>query len=238
MDWEVELRKAVCEGKEIKAAEITGKALKDGADARELLEKGAVAGVQEAERLWQEEEVYFLPDIVLAIEAYREAVEELEPCLAGNEMPCKGRVAIGSVRGDAHDIGKSMVINLLRCSFYEVIDLGVDVPLRDFVDKTRELEPDVLGMGSFLTTTMRGMEEVIQLLQDEGLREGVKVIVGGAAVSRDYAEHIGCDGYGDNAAETVELVDGLLGVGEKAVYNPKLLISSSRHRRRHIPRAG
>jgi trimethylamine corrinoid protein len=237
MDWEVELRKAVCEGKEIEAAEITGRALKEGADARKLLEKGAVAGVQEAGRLWQEEE-YFLPDVVLAIEAYGEAVKELEPRLTRQEMPCKGKVIIGSLRGDTHDIGKNMVISLLRCSSYEVIDLGVDVPLRDFVDRTRELKPDVLGMGSFLTTTMRGMEEVIHLLRDEGLRDRVKVIVGGAAVSRDYAEHIGCDGYGENAAETVELVDELVGAGKTGVYTPKLLISSSRHRDLHIPRAG
>jgi 5-methyltetrahydrofolate--homocysteine methyltransferase len=237
MDWEVELSKAVCEGEESKAAEIASEALSEGADARQLLEKGALAGIREAGRLWQEEK-YFLPDIVMAIEAYEEAVKELEPCLSGRERPCKGRVLIGSVRGDAHDIGKNLIISLLRCSSYEVIDLGVDVPSRDFVDKTRELEPDVLGMGSFLTTTMRGMEDVIQILKDEGLRDRVKVIVGGAAVSRDYAAHIGCDGYGDNAAETVELVDELVGAREQGVYSPKLLISSSRHRELHFPRAG
>ena len=212
MDWETELKQAVSEGDEIRADEITAKALEEGVEPKDLLEKGAVAGIYEAGRLWREGE-YFLPDIILATEAYKEVLQRIEPLLKSGDVSYKGRVVMGSVEGDAHDIGKNIVVALLRSASYEVIDLGVDVPLQDFVDKARELEADVLGMGAYMTTTMRGMEEVIRLLAEAGLRDKVKVILGGAAVTRGYAERAGADGYGDNAAEAVELVDRLLGVG-------------------------
>jgi corrinoid protein of di/trimethylamine methyltransferase len=211
MDRVGELVKAVCEGDEIKADEIAERALKEGVGARELLEKGAVAGIREAGRLWQDGE-YFLPDIILATEAYREVMKRIEPLLGSGDVAYRGRVIIGSVEGDAHDIGKNIVAALLRCASYEVIDLGVDVPLADFVDRARELKPDILGMGAYMTTTMRGMEEVVRMLDAAGLRDKVKVIVGGAAVTRDYASRIGADGFGENAALTVELVDSLMGV--------------------------
>ena len=212
MEWEAALRKAISEGDEIKADEITAAALEGGAAPKDILEKGAVAGIFEAGRLWQEG-TYFLPDIILATEAYKEVMKRIEPLLESGDISYKGRVVIGSVEGDAHDIGKNIVIALLRTASYEVIDLGADVPLAAFVDKARELDADVLGLGAYMTTTMRGMEEVIRLLAEAGLREKVKVIVGGAAVTRGYAEQIGADGYGDNAAAAVELVDRLLGVG-------------------------
>ncbi|MEW6554501.1 MAG: corrinoid protein [Actinomycetota bacterium] len=211
MDRAAELKRAISEGDEIKADDIAARALEEGAAPKDLLEKGAVAGIYEAGRLWQEG-TYFLPDIILATEAYKEVMKRIEPLLKSGDVSYKGKVVMGSVEGDAHDIGKNIVVALLRSSSYEVVDLGVDVPLREFVDKARELEADVLGMGAYMTTTMRGMEEVIRLVDEAGLRGKVKVIVGGAAVSRDYAESIGADGYGDNAAETVELVDRLLGV--------------------------
>jgi corrinoid protein of di/trimethylamine methyltransferase len=211
MDLISDLKQAVCEGDEIKAVDIAERALGEGKEAQELLDSGAVAGIREAGRLWQEEE-YFLPDIILATEAYKEVMKVIEPRLAREDLAFKGKVLIGSVEGDAHDIGKNILASLLRCSSYQVVDLGVDVPLQDFVDKARELEPDILGMGAYMTTTMRGMEVVLRSLEEAGLRDKVKVIVGGAAVTRDYADDIGADGYGDNAAEAVELVDGLMGV--------------------------
>ncbi len=210
MEWEAGLRNAISEGDEVMADEITALALREGVTPKELLEKGAVAGIYEAGRLWQEG-TYFLPDIILATEAYREVMKRIEPLLESGDVSYRGKVIMGSVEGDAHDIGKNIVIALLRSASYEVIDLGSDVPLVSFVDKTRELEADVLGMGAYMTTTMRGMEEVMHLLRDAGLRDKVKVVVGGAAVTRGYAEQIGADGYGENAAAAVKLVDRLLG---------------------------
>jgi corrinoid protein of di/trimethylamine methyltransferase len=212
MEWESALGKAISEGDEIRAEEIAAKALQEGTAPRDILEKGAVAGIYEAGRLWQEG-TYFLPDIILATEAYKEVMKLIGPLLVSGDISYKGKVVIGSVEGDAHDIGKNIVVALLRSASYEVVDLGVDVPLHAFVDRARELEADVLGLGAYMTTTMRGMEEVMGLLAEAGLRNKVKVVVGGAAVTREYAEQIGADGYGDNAAATVELVDMLLEVG-------------------------
>ncbi|MGW8320621.1 MAG: cobalamin B12-binding domain-containing protein [Thermodesulfobacteriota bacterium] len=209
MGREADLKRAICEGDEVKADGIVAKALEEGVDAAELLERGAVAGIYEAGRLWQSGE-YFLPDIILATEAYKEAVKRLEPHLAGEERAYKGKVLIGTVEGDAHDIGKNIVISMLRCSSYEVIDLGVDVPLQTFLDKTRDLEPDVLGVGAYMSTTLRNMEELIRSLEEADLRGRTRIIVGGAAVTRDYADRVGADGYGENAAETVGLVDRLM----------------------------
>lgn len=211
MGWETELRQAISEGDEVKADEIAAAALEEGATPRDILEKGAVPGIYEAGRLWQEG-AYFLPDIILATEAYELVMERVEPLLASEDVSYKGRVIMGSVEGDAHDIGKNIVVALLRSASYEVVDLGVDVPLPEFVAQARALEADVLGMGAYMTTTMRGMAEVVRLLEEADLRDGVKVIVGGAAVTREYAADIGADGYADNAAEAVELVDRLLGV--------------------------
>lgn len=210
MGWESDLRQAISEGDEVRADEAAARALEEGASPKEILEKGAVPGIYEAGRLWQEG-TYFLPDIILATEAYKEVMKRVEPLLASGDVSYKGKVVIGSVEGDAHDIGKNIVVALLRSASYQVEDLGVDVPLLRFVEQARELDADVLGMGAYMTTTMRGMEEVVRLLEEAGLRGRVKVIVGGAAVTREYAEGIGADGYADNAAEAVELVDRLLG---------------------------
>jgi corrinoid protein of di/trimethylamine methyltransferase len=209
MDWEADLKRAICEGDEVKADEIVVKALEAGADATDLLENGAVAGIYEAGRLWQAGE-YFLPDIILATEAYKEAMKQIEPRLAGEGRSYKGKVIIGTVEGDAHDIGKNIVIAMLRCASYEVIDLGVDVPVQEFLDKTRELEPDILGVGAYMSTTLRNMEELIRSLEEAGLRGKTRIMVGGAAVTQDYADRVGADGYANNAAETVELVDRLV----------------------------
>ena len=215
MGWEAELAQAIRDGDETKAEDIAARALDQGVNPKELLEKGAAAGIREAGRLWQEG-ACFLPDIILAAEAYKEAAKRTGPLLGKGDVSCKGRVVIGSVEGDAHDIGKNTVVALLRSSSCEVVDLGVDVPLREFVDQAHELEADVLGPGAYMTTTMRGMEEVIRLLAEAGLRDEVKVIVGGAAVTRGYAEQVGADGYADEAAAAVELVDRLLGRSRRA----------------------
>jgi corrinoid protein of di/trimethylamine methyltransferase len=211
VDFEVSLKQAVLEGDEIKAAEIAKEALGSGADPLALLQNGAVAGIREAGDIWHTGD-YFLPDIILATEAYKEAAAMIEPLLAGAKILRRGKVLIGAVEGDAHDIGKSIVASMLKCASYEVVDLGVDVPLGEFVSKVREHSPDILGMGAYMTTTMRGMAEVMRLLEEAGLRDKVKVIVGGAAVTREYAGEIGADGYGEDAAAAIDLADKLMEV--------------------------
>lgn len=210
MNWEEELAKAVAEGDEVSSEDIASRALESGADPREVLEKGAVEGIREAGRLWQGGE-YFLPDIILAAEAFNLVIERVKP-LIKKEGLAKGRVLIGSVEGDAHDLGKNIVVAMLRSSLYEVKDLGVNVPAERFVSAVRESGAGVLGIGAYMTTTMRAMPDVLEALETAGLRDGVKVIVGGAAVTADYARQIGADGYAADAVEAVELVNRLLGV--------------------------
>ena len=211
MGWEDELRQAVLEGDEIRAEELAGQALEEGAEPLAVLEKGAVAGIYEAGRLWREG-TYFLPDIILATEAYNVVSALTEPLLQASDVSRKGKILIGSVEGDAHEIGKNIVIALLRCASYEVIDLGIDVKTDLFLKKVKELAPDLLGLGAYMTTTMRRMGEVLEALKEAGLRDVVKVMVGGAAVTADFAESIGADGYGKDAADAVRLADEWMGV--------------------------
>jgi len=211
MDWEEDLPAAVTEGDEIRAEELAGEALSSGAPPREVLEKGAVRGIYETGRLWQEGD-YFLPDVILSIEAFNKVMEMVEPLLAGEVASTKGKVVLGSVEGDAHDLGKNIVAAMLRSSLYEVIDLGIDVSAERFVEAARDMHPDVIGLGAYMTTTMRNMEGVITALREAGLRDSVKLIIGGAPVTAEYAERIGADGFGADAVGAVALVDRLLGV--------------------------
>ncbi len=212
MGWEDDLKRAVLEGEEVMAEELATRALDAGTDPLVVLQQGAVAGIYEAGRLW-EQGTYFLPDIILATEAYNVVSRLTEPLLSASDTARKGRVLMGSVEGDAHEIGKNIVIAMLRCASYEVVDLGIDVTALVFLEKIKELEPDLLGLGAYMTTTMRRMGEVIEVLKEAGLRDRVKVMVGGAAVTAEFAAHIGADGYGRDAAATVRLADGLMGVG-------------------------
>jgi 5-methyltetrahydrofolate--homocysteine methyltransferase len=210
MGWVEELARAVAEGDEVLSEDMASRALESGADPRDILQKGAVEGIREAGRLWREGE-YFLPDVILAAEAFNRVMEKVEPLLE-KEGLAKGRVIIGSVEGDAHDLGKNIVVAMLRSSLYEVEDLGVNVPAESFVSAARESRPAVVGMGAYMTTTMRAMPDVLGALEKAGLRDRVKVIIGGAAVTADYARRIGADGYAEDAMEAVTLVDKLLGV--------------------------
>ncbi len=210
MSWEEDLVKAVLEGDELATARIAGEALEAQADPRDILQRGA-EGIIEAGKLWQAGD-YFLPDVILAAEAYREVMGRVGPLLPEAEDGARGMVLIGSVEGDAHEIGKNIVTAILRSAGYRVIDLGVDVPASDFVEKTRELQPQVVGLGAYMTTTMRRMPEVLEALAAAGLREQVKVMVGGAPLTPEYASSIGADGYGADAYEALAAIDHLLGV--------------------------
>jgi len=211
VDLEKELSDAVKAGEEVKADELARKALESGLAPRDVLQKGAVTGIHEAGKLWQEGE-YFLPDVILATEAFNQVMKLVEPLLEGAEGESMGRVILGSVEGDAHDLGKNIVGAMLRSSLYEVNDLGVDVSADRFVEAAKESRPDVIGLGAYMTTTMRGMEKVIAALENAGLRDSVKVVIGGAAVTADYAERIGADGYAPKAAQAVQLAKRLSGL--------------------------
>jgi len=206
-----ELKKAVLEGEDEKAAELTQKALEAGIEPGRILNEALVPAMEIVGKEYEDGKRY-VPEMLISAEAMKAAMAVLRPKLVESGVKLKGKVVIGTVEGDLHDIGKNLVAMMLEGAGFEVIDLGVEVTAERFVQAVKEHKPDVLGMSALLTTTMIHMPEVIEALKAAGLRERVKVIVGGAPITREYAEKIGADGYAPDAASAVELVKQLLGV--------------------------
>lgn len=206
-----ELKTAVLEGEDERAAELAWKALGAGIEPGILLNKALVPAMEIVGREYEEGKRY-VPEMLISAEAMKAAMEVLRPKLAETGVKLKGKVVIGTVEGDLHDIGKNLVTMMLEGAGFEVIDLGVEVTAERFVQAVREHKPDVLGMSALLTTTMIHMPEVIEALKAAGLREIVKVIVGGAPITQEYAKKIGADGYAPDAASAVQIVKQLLGV--------------------------
>jgi len=148
---------------------------------------------------------YFLAELIMAGETMKEGLSVLQPYMKTGDMKHIGKVVIGTVEGDLHDIGKNVVITLLTASGFEVIDLGVDVPAEKFVEAVKQYKPDIVAMSALLTTTMVNMAKVIKALEQAGLRDKVKIIVGGAPLTEEYAKQIGADAYGRDAVEGVNI---------------------------------
>ena len=180
-----------------------------GFDAQEGMLLGLVDGMKRASAMYEEGE-YFVPELIICSDAMYAGIEELQKYLPNTEGTSAGKIVIGVVEGDTHDIGKNLVRIMLETGGFDVHDLGRDVPIESFVSYVKENEVDIVCMSSLMTTTMPGMEAVIHRLKEEGLREKVKVMVGGAPVSPAFAERIGADGYSRNAIEAVELAKSLV----------------------------
>ncbi len=176
-----------------------------------ILSEAVIAGIHAAGELWQDGK-YFLPDVILAADSFKEAMNLLEPKIAAGASAKVGKCVIGVVEGDMHDLGKTIVIALLTSGGLEVIDLGCDVPVATFVDKVKEHKPDLVGIGAYMSTTMLLMKDVIEALKAAGLRDGLKVMVGGVPVTAKYAEDVGADGWGRDALEALDNAKALLGV--------------------------
>ncbi|MDF2954826.1 corrinoid protein [Candidatus Alkanophaga liquidiphilum] len=209
------LAKAVLLGDDTVAEELTRKALSEGIAPYEIIEKGLSEGMREVGRKYEERE-YALPELMLAAEAFYTALKILEPELKKERRERKtlGKVVIGVVQFDVHDIGKTIVRTMLEASGFECVDLGRDVPTEDFVQTVRDEHPDILGLSALMTTTMPEQQRVIEALKEAGLRDSVKVMVGGAPVSREWAERIGADGYGEDAIDAVVEAKKLLGISD------------------------
>lgn len=189
--------------------ELINTALEAGESAERILYDGLVGGMNIVSDLYKNNEI-FIPEVLVSAKTMNLGLSRLKPLLAAAQVKPKGRVVIGSIQGDLHDIGKNIVGMLLQGAGYEIIDLGADVPIRRFVEAAQEENADVVGMSSLLTTTMVNMQSVIQGLDDAGIRSRIKVIIGGAPVTGAFAERIGADGYAPDAASAIDLVDGLL----------------------------
>ncbi|MBQ1887923.1 MAG: corrinoid protein [Firmicutes bacterium] len=180
-----------------------------GYDPQEGIMKGLVEGMNEAGRLYEEEE-YYIPELLICSDAMYNGLDVLRPLLPQEEEEQEGSIVIGVIQGDTHDIGKNLVKIMLEAAGFKVTDLGRDVKISDFVEAVKKERPRIVAVSTLMSTSMAHMKTLIDALEKEGLRDNVKVIVGGAPVSRAFAEKIGADGYSSNAAEAVRLVKKLL----------------------------
>ncbi len=198
------LVQAVVGGDRSRVQAETAKLLELGVPPKQILNKGLIAGMDEVGAKFQEGEL-FIPEMLLSARVMREALATLRPLLSEGEAAGSGRVVIGTVKGDLHDIGKKLVGMMLEGVGFEVIDLGIDVEPAAFVAAVKEKQPHIVGMSALLTTTMAQMKNTIDALAQAGVRDRLKIMIGGAAVSEEYARRIGADAYGPDAAVAVEL---------------------------------
>ncbi len=192
-------------------AALTRQALAEGLPPSEILETGLIAGMNAVGKDFREG-ILFVPEVLIAARAMHAGMDVLKPLLAESDVPSSGKFLIGTVKGDLHDIGKNLVAMMMEGAGFEVHDLGVDVPAGKFVAEVKAWQPDVLGLSALLTTTMVEMQTVIEALDRAGLRDRVKVLVGGAPVTEKYAAEIGADGCAANASTAVEEAKKLLGM--------------------------
>lgn len=204
-----EIRESIIKGNITGAEGGTKAAIAAGVPARGILHEGLVPAMERVGELFEKGE-YFFPELLLAGEAMKVALQHLKPTLSKSETAYAGKFAIGTVEGDIHDIGKNVVSMFFEANGWEVTDLGIDVPSERFYQVVKEGDYHILGMSSLVTTTMPRMAETISLLQEAGLRNKVKVMIGGAPVTRSFADQIGADAYARDAVEAVTKAKSLI----------------------------
>jgi corrinoid protein of di/trimethylamine methyltransferase len=190
-------------GKIEEVKSLAQEALDKGASARDILDKGLLAGMDVVGQRFKAGDM-FIPEVLLCARCMHGAMDIIKPLLSEADAAGMGTYLIGTVEGDLHDIGKNLVSMMLQGAGFQVTDLGTNITAQQFVEAVKEHQPDILGMSALLTTTMPRMEETIQALQEAGIRDGVKIMAGGAPVTQDFVEKIGGDAYGANAASATE----------------------------------
>ena len=215
-DFSSVLSQAVRQGDDKKVVQMVEEALAEGRSALDILEKGLVPGVQALGQLFKDGQVY-LPEILISTRAMDRGLEILQPHLGGVDIHQKGTVVLGTVDGDLHDIGKNLVGMMLRSNGFNVVDAGVDVSADSFTSVAKESNADIVAMSGLLTTTMIYFPVVIAALEKAGLKGKVKVMIGGAPVSRAYADEIGAEGFAEDCASAVEEATRLMALVKKEV---------------------
>ena len=198
------------DGDDDAVAELTQKALDEGLAPAEVLNGGLLAGMDQVGVDFRDGEL-FIPEVLIAARAMHAGMDVLSPLLAEGDVPLAGKVVMGTVEGDLHDIGKNLVAMMLEGGGFEIVDLGTDIPPDKFIEAIKAEQPHMIGLSALLTTTMPSMKRTIDALVEAGLREKVKVMIGGAPVTQAFADEIGADGYAPDAASAVELARSLVG---------------------------
>jgi len=205
MEYLKQLHDAIIDGNAPVARKVTEQALADKLDPQMLVQQYMIPAMAEVGRRYEAGD-YFVPELLIAARAMKGSLELLRPLLAAGGAQPAGRVAIGTVKGDLHDIGKNLVAAMLEGAGYEIIDLGVDVPPDRFISAVKEKKADFIAMSALLTTTMTSMKTTIDAIKAAGIRSQVRIMIGGAPVTQKYADEIGADGYSSNANGAVALV--------------------------------
>ncbi len=202
---------AVLEGNQSAARDAVQQALDANLDPEAILKQAMMPAMQEVGRLFEEGE-YFVPEMLVAARAMQAGMNLLRPRLVQDDVASSGKVVAGTVKGDLHDIGKNLVCMMLEGAAFEIIDLGTDVPPEKFVEAVKANGAQLVALSALLTTTMPNMKQTIEALQQAGLRQQVKVMVGGAPVTETFARQIGADGYAPDASRAVALAKSLMGM--------------------------
>ena len=202
------LTQAVVQMQDEQVIALVQQSLNENISARNILEKGLIPGMKKVGELFKNKQ-YYVPEVLLASEAFYAGFNIVRPLLKSEKVSQHGKVVIGVVHGDIHDIGKNIVKVMIEATGVTVIDLGKDVPAEKFITAVIEEKPDILALSSLMTTTMPCMAEIIEELEKKRLRKAVKVIIGGAPVTAEYAEQIGADAFGKDAAEAINIIDGI-----------------------------
>jgi trimethylamine corrinoid protein len=205
-----DMAQAIVDGNKEAAVSLAREALAKKMDLQGVIEKGYIAGIKKVGELWEQGE-YFLPELITSAECMKAALAVLKPMLekAHLDAASKGKVVIGTIEGDIHDIGKNLVASMLSANGFDVVDLGADVKLERFIQKAQDEQADLICLSALLTTTMLNQRRLIEILKERGLRGRFKVLVGGAPVTKKWAADIGADGYGENALTAVKLAKDL-----------------------------
>jgi 5-methyltetrahydrofolate--homocysteine methyltransferase len=204
-----EISKAIIEGDFDEIQDLTEDALEENISAKDILDKGLMPGMDHVGVEFKAGNM-FVPEVLRSARVMQSSMSIIRPLLAESGESMKGKILLGTVKGDLHDIGKNLVGMMCEGAGFDVKDIGKDISPEAFVEAVKEFEPDVLGMSALLTTTMRSMEHTINALAEAGVRDRVKIIVGGAPVTQSFADQIGADGYASNAASAADLAKSLV----------------------------
>jgi 5-methyltetrahydrofolate--homocysteine methyltransferase len=203
------LADAVIAGNRDEVSQLTQAAVDEGVPAADIVNNGLIAGMQVVGAKFKANEFY-VPEVLIAARSMHAGMDIVKPLLAEGGIEAKGKILIGTVKGDLHDIGKNLVAMMLEGGGYDVVDLDVDVEPEQFVSAVQENSPNVLALSALLTTTMPAMKETIDALAAAGVRDGVKIMIGGAPVTQEFSDEIGADGYAPDAASAVDLADSFM----------------------------
>ena len=206
------IKTAVVNGKHQEIEGLVKGAIQEGVDLDQLIDEALIAAMDIVGKRFEKSEIY-VPEMLVSAVTMRKGLDVIKPLLTSQQAKPKGTILMGTVKGDLHDIGKNLVIMMLEGAGFRVIDLGVDISVEKVVQEVRDAKPQILGLSALLTTTMSEMRKVIEVLETEGLRNSVRVMVGGAPIDGKFAEKIGADGHGKDAADAVQLARELAGLG-------------------------